>query len=511
MTRHFFSMAAVAGTLLLLSTPDCARAGEFIAATERAAPDEYLVVLRPESAKLSLESGDASQRALPTVRSVASQLGRSHQIEVVKVWDRALGGMLIKASAKAAERLAADPRVLAVEANFEHDLSDQIRSAPAGSCYGLDAHPLGTLFGRTPPASSPQTLTCPDPNPNNDTGSFSTPPVCRDNWGLDVIDQTSLTFNGQYTYDRTGSIPGQVNVTIMFLDSGISANHVDFKNAAGTATRASAIDFTGDTGCPATTDPFGHGTHVASIAAGRFFGVAKDAGILMLKTVTCSGFSFTSWMVDALNTAAGLRPGVVNWSGGNSTSIAGSTAVRNAVQGVINSGVLVVQSAGNQSSPYPQPGYSPAVYPSGVYSACDYSFFGQGALVVGGVDHLGKRWTRHWSGDLPDQFCVGANPDCGSNVGNCIGLWAPASNILAAEGPTNQTQTYCRLSGTSMAAPHAAGAAALYLQAHPLATAAQVATALINGATTGLLNTNTSTPNHIGAGSPNKLLFSKVP
>jgi subtilisin family serine protease len=177
---------------------------------------------------------------------------------------------------------------------------------------------------------------------------------------------------------------------------------------------------------------------------------------------------------------------------------------------------MVVQSAGNQSSPYPQTGYSPASYPTGVYDACEWSYgYLPGVLTVGGADQNNNRWTSYWSGDspvgctLPPGFDGLDKVSCGSNVGYCIDVWAPAANILSAS--RFDAYGYCRLSGTSMAAPHAAGVAALYLEAHPLALPAEVEAAIVAGATTGLLNTNPTTPNHIGSGSPNRLLYSFVP
>lgn len=479
-------------------------AGTFRAAPQdQGVPGRYLVVLREHAAKLALHSERAD---LPDVRTASQTLSKRHNVKVLKIWDRALPGFVIDATERAARRLANDPLVAAVEQDVMSRFEDA-ESSPAGSCYGLDPYLYGSIFYRTPPAASPQTITCADPDPTHDTGGSGQPPQCQDNWGLDRIDQRGTTRDGLYTFERTGSIPGQVNVRIFVMDTGVNTAHRDFKNQQGTASRAFALDVTGDSSCAPSTDSYGHGTHVSGIAAGRIFGVAKDATIVLVRTVNCSGYTYNSWIVDGLNTVAGQRPSVLNWSGGNASGIVSSQAVRSAVQGVVSSGVLVVQSAGNQSSPYALPGWSPAYYPTGVEDACSWSFGTlAGVLVVGGMDQNRARWTRHMSGDLVEQFCP---PDCGSNVGSCIDLWAPAANILSAG--QYDMYGYCRLSGTSMAAPHAAGVAALYLQAHPLASPAEVEAALISSATTGVLNTNTSTPNHIGASSPNRLLYSKVP
>jgi len=495
--------AAILAALFVTATATV-EAGTFKkAAEEKAVAGEYMVVLKEHAAKLSIKP---ERTDLPTAATVGRRLEKRYGVTVVKVWDRALPGLLIRATDEAAQRLADDPRIEAVEQNATFPFENE-ESAPAGSCYGLDSYPYGSLFYRTPPAASPQSINCSDSDPTHDTGGNGQPPLCQDNWGLDRIDQHAAARDALYTYTRTGSVPGQVNVRIFLLDSGVNATHREFLNSQGTASRAFGIDVTGDTSCAPTTDPIGHGTHVAGIAAGRTFGVAKDATIVVVRASNCRGITFTSWIVDALNAVAGQRPSVLNWSGGNDQTIIGTTAIRTAVQGVVNSGVMVVQAAGNQSSPYPLPGWSPAVYPTGVEDACSWTFGNiPGVLVVGGTDQNNNRWTRIMSGDLVQSFCP---PDCGSNVGSCIDVWAPAANILSAG--RYDMYGYCRLSGTSMAAPHAAGVAALYLQAHPLASATEVEAAIVASATTGLLNTNAQTPNQIGPTSFNRLLYSQVP
>ena len=500
-------IALPAALAIVLGGLSPAFAGTFRAAEKNGVPGEYLVVLRADAAKLSLEAGKSK---LPRAQTVASHLARQHHGKVARVWDRALRGFLFQGTETEARKLASHPSVESVEQNFSVR-GEELIAAPAASCYALDGYPWGSLIGRTPPSTSPQTIACDDSDPTHDGGKNSQPPRCRDNWGLDRIDQRSSTRDGLYTFDRTGRVPGVVHPLIMFLDSGINSRHQEFIGLNG-RNRAAAIDVTGDTSCPPTSDTLGHGTHVAAIAAGRTFGVAKDSDVLMIRTLSCaaSGYvSYPSWVVDGLNAAAGHRPGVLNWSGGNFQSWIFNNAIRTAVQGVVSSGVLVIQAAGNQSSPYVVPATSPAAYPTGVEDACSWSFGTlPGVLVVGGVDPNGARWTRHLSGDLPGTFCP---PDCGSNVGSCIDLWAPAANVISAAGRPDDSYSYCRLSGTSMAAPHAAGVAALYLQAHPLATPAQVEAALVSSATAGALNVTPNSPNRIGPGSPNLLLYSKIP
>src|SRR5262249_13616098 len=119
-------------------------------------PGEYLVVLREHAAKLSL---NPERTDLQDVRTVADRLSRKYGIKVLSVWDRALPGFLISAAEPAARWLADDSRVEAVEQNAASRLED-MEASPAGSCYGLDSYFYGSLFYRTPPTASPQTITC---------------------------------------------------------------------------------------------------------------------------------------------------------------------------------------------------------------------------------------------------------------------------------------------------------------------------------------------------------------
>lgn len=134
----------------------------------------------------------------------------------------------------------------------------------------------------------------------------------------------------------------------------------------------------------------------------------------------------------------------------------------------------------------------------------------RGIFIAGGSDESDGRWTRRLDDPLFDEYCgkPGRN-DCGSNIGSCVDLFAPAAHVVSASWL--HSAGFCRLSGTSMAAPHVAGVAANYLQRNRLKTAQQVKDRLLLEATSGVLQSSTSHPNYIGAGSPNKLLDSRMP
>ncbi|SRR6266542_304725 len=145
-------------------------------------------------------------------------------------------------------------------------------SAPVANCYN------GTAWQDTrtlpSPATSPQTLTCTDPDPLNDQGTPSDPPACRDNWGIDRIDQISVSRNNQYAFVNNGT-PAH----IYMLDTGMLWTHREFLDANGVSRVSGGADARSNPAVAGnatnTGDCYGHGTHVAGIAAGRTYGVAK--------------------------------------------------------------------------------------------------------------------------------------------------------------------------------------------------------------------------------------------
>jgi serine protease len=210
-----------------------------------------------------------------------------------------------------------------------------------------------------------------------------------------------------------------------------------------------------------TTDCNGHGTHVAGTVGGSVHGVAKGVTIHPVRVLGCNGSGTNSGVIAGMDwvTANRVRPAVANMSlGGGASSTTDS-----AVQRMVNAGVTVVVAAGNNNA-----------------SACNYSpARAAAAITVGSTTNT----------DARSSF---------SNYGTCLDIFAPGSSITSA-WYTSSTATNT-ISGTSMASPHVAGAAALYLALNPSATPAQVTTAIINA----------STPNKVtGAqtGSPNRLLY----
>ncbi len=279
--------------------------------------------------------------------------------------------------------------------------------------------------------------------------SISTTQTPTVNWGLDRIDQLNLPLNNSYTYNRTGA-----GVHFYGIDTGILPTHVDVAGRMGNGF-TSIIDGNG------TNDCNGHGTHTATTAAGTTYGVAKAMTIHPVRVLDCGGSGSTAGVIAGIDwvTQNRVLPAVANMSLGGSVSQAENQAVAASVA----SGVVYAVSAGNSNTLACN--QSPASEPS--------------ALTTAASNKQDKKASF-------------------SNYGTCVDLYAPGVNITA--GYIGSNTATAALSGTSMASPHVAGVAGLYLEANPTHTPAQVAAALLANATANKI----ANP---GVGTPNKLLY----
>ncbi|MEU3604386.1 S8 family peptidase [Streptomyces sp. NPDC035033] len=277
-------------------------------------------------------------------------------------------------------------------------------------------------------------------------GTQPSPP----SWGLDRVDQKALPLNSSYSYPDSA---GQ-GVTAYIIDTGVRVSHSDFGGRAANGYDAIDNDNTAQ-------DGHGHGTHVAGTVAGGAYGVAKKAKIVGVRVLDNSGSGTTEQVVAGIDwvTRNAVKPAVANMSLGGGIDSVLDTAVRNSIA----SGVTYAVAAGNDGSNASN--YSPARVTE--------------AITVGSTT----------STDARSSF---------SNYGSVLDIFAPGSSIKSAWN-TSDTATNT-ISGTSMATPHVAGAAAVYLADNPTATPAQVSTALTTAATPNVVTSP-------GTGSPNKLLF----
>jgi hypothetical protein len=270
-------------------------------------------------------------------------------------------------------------------------------------------------------------------------------------WGLDRTDQRSLPLNAAYTYPNTAG----AGVYAYVVDTGVRATHTQF-------TGRMAAGYTAIADGAGTNDCNGHGTHVAGTIAGATWGMASKATVVPVRVLDCAGSGTWSGVIAGLDFVAGdtaRRPAVANLS----LSGGASQSVDDAVARAIAAGVTVAVAAGNEN--LDACGSSPARAPS--------------ALTIGATT----------STDARSSF---------SNYGSCVDLFAPGSSITSAWSTGDSASN--TISGTSMAAPHVAGAAAIALGVNPTLTPAQVSAALIGAATANIVGSP-------GAGSPNRLLY----
>lgn len=261
-------------------------------------------------------------------------------------------------------------------------------------------------------------------------------------WGLDRIDQTDLPLNNDYNYELDGS-----GVNAYVIDTGVLISHGDFGGRA-----VSGWDFVDNDGD--ASDCNGHGTHVAGTVGSTTWGVAKNVNITAVRVLGCNGSGTNSGVIGGIDwvTANAVFPAVANMSLGGGNSAILDAAVQNA----IDAGITFAVAAGNSN-----------------INACS-----------GSPNRLPAAITvaSSTSNDARSSF---------SNWGSCIDIFAPGSDITStwSNGGINT------ISGTSMASPHVAGAIALYLQAHPNSTPAEVDAGLSGFATADKISNLNGSPN----------------
>ncbi|MGY6588376.1 MAG: S8 family peptidase [Wenzhouxiangella sp.] len=360
---------------------------------------EYIVVLREEVAALASEAD--SRAGVPMVDAVASDMARAHGARVQETFSHVLRGFVVQADDRSLVRLLMDDRVAFIEENGKVSINQTTQ-----------------------------------PNAT---------------WGLDRIDQRDLPLSGTYTYDTTAP-----NVYTYIVDTGVRPTHNEFGNRV-------LSGFTSINDGRGSDDCNGHGTHVAGTVAGSVYGVAKNARIVPVRVLGCTGGGTNAGVIAGMDWIAAnhVKPAVANMSLGGGAS----TATDNAVTNMRNAGVTVVVAAGNENQ-----------------NACNVSPARAASAIT-----VGSTTTN----DTRSNF---------SNWGSCVDIFAPGSNITAAWHTSNTALN--TISGTSMAAPHVAGVAALFLANNPNATPAQVENAVISNSSTGKLS-------GINTGSPNRLVYSR--
>jgi len=268
-------------------------------------------------------------------------------------------------------------------------------------------------------------------------------------WNLDRICETESYLNGKYHYFASAG----AGVDVYVIDTGIKTDNQEFEDRASWGFTVDGQEVDGN----------GHGTHVAGTVGGVQFGVAKKAHLIAVKVLGTDGRGTTAGVIRGVdfvtNTHANKkRPAVANMSLGGGRS----TALVSAVEQSVASGVTYAVAAGNDNADACN--FSPANAPN--------------AITVGATT----------SQDVRSSF---------SNWGRCVDIFAPGTTITAAWiGPRDAIRT---ISGTSMASPHIAGAAAIILGRKPSLSPKEVRDTIIDGCTTNVLTDV--------RGSPNRLLF----
>lgn len=443
------------------------------AAVAQDSPHRFIVVLDEQAVGLAGKRPFNPKRTVDLTTRRARALAAESGIRPRAILGH-LGMFVVETSRDEAERLAGLPGVAAVQ---EDVLA--MPSAVQTSCFNPTSTPPANSYN----PSSPQSIQCWDPQLD-----------CSDSWALDRIDQHSgsealHTLDSKFYFGARGS-----GVHLYIVDTGLVSTHSEFAQPGGGTRVGNGVNFAipgqcrpnsltcGDRPSWDTYDGSGHGTLVASIAAGLRFGVAKSATIHPVRIGNDSGASWTSWAVLGLDWVAAnaVKPAVVNLSYNFPRANGDTSGLDTAVSRLINTyGITVVNSAGNNN--VDASAYSPTDLPE--------------VIVAAGMD-----WSNYGYGAGAPLSCT--SPGCGSNYGTLVDLFAPAVDVLGAMASSGQSYE-CIGTGTSFAAPLVTGVAAQYLQNNPTATPAMVESVLITKSTLNAVQGNLR-------GSPNRLLFTDL-
>jgi len=282
----------------------------------------------------------------------------------------------------------------------------------------------------------------------------------NDVWGLDRIDQRDLPLNDTFTAATNGE-----NTYVYVVDTPIRTTHSQFSGRVLSGYSAPGISFT--PGCD------GHGTHVAGTVLGSTVGVAPGARLVPVQVLDCDGtgslinvVAGVDWIITDVQTN-NRQPAVVNLSLGGQVF----ADLDDAVTDLVAAGITVIAAAGNENQDACN--VSPARTPIAITVAASSISDGEALFTVDGT-----------------------------NFGSCVDIFAPGTDILSAWSTGDEAGAF--LDGTSMAAPHVAGVAALHLEAHPSATPSDVWNWMRVNATGCAITYNTSRVSQ----SPNRLLYS---
>jgi hypothetical protein len=273
-------------------------------------------------------------------------------------------------------------------------------------------------------------------------------------WHLDRTDQRYLPLDNSYNPFGNGS-----GVDIYVLDSGANFNHTDIKDRLIYPGRDMIDEATGST--RNGSDCYGHGTHVAGLAAGKKYGIAPGATIISIRVLDCNNFGPYVAVLSGIDYALDIikirkRKSVVSMS---LLSVA-DESFDSSVKKLIEMGIPVVVAAGNYKM-----------------SACKFSPSRLSDVITVGATKQ-ELDALYWFTSRPNSP--------GTNYGSCVDIFAPGQWIRSAGWKCDECES--SRSGTSMATPLVSGMVALLLQKYPSYTPVQIKAKLLELSTKNMLN-----------------------